>query len=67
MKINDTEVQKMDIFEYAKQFDADYYDQHTGYIYHVQEYNRAKRFGLPDFGIRVTDDEGNHVGYCREH
>ena len=29
-----------DIYEYAKEYDADYYDIKNGYIYHVQEYNR---------------------------
>jgi len=56
----------MDIFEYARECDADYMDMHTGYIYHVQEYNRSKKFGLPTIGIRVSDDEGNHIGYVRE-
>jgi len=56
----------MDIFKYAQEYDADYMDMHTGYIYHVQEYNRAKKFGLPTIGIRVSDDEGNNIGYVRE-
>ena len=56
----------MDIFKRAEEFDADYYEMRTGYTYHIQEYNRAKRFGLPTIGIRVTDYEGNEVGYCRE-
>ena len=56
----------MDIFEYAKKTDADYYDFHTGYIYHVQSYNRAKRFGLPTEGIIVSDISGTVIGIVRE-
>ncbi len=39
----------MDIYNYAESIDymADYYDMHTGYIYGIQEYGRAKKFGLP--------------------
>lgn len=46
----------MDIFEYAKIYDADYFDFHTGYIYiyHVQDYNRLKRLGIPTNGIMVS-------------
>lgn len=57
----------MDIFEYAKQFDADYYDMHTGYIYRVENYNRAKKMGLPTLGIEVVDTAtGQTIGYVRE-
>ena len=58
----------MDIFEYAKEYDADYYEMQTGNIYHVQEYNRAKRLGLPTpvDGIRVSRD-GETIGVVREH
>ena len=47
-----------DIYKYAETYDADYYDPSTGYIYLVQEYNRALRFGLPTPapGIRVMCD-----------
>ena len=55
----------MDIYKYASKFDADYYDPHTGYIYHVQEYNRAIRFGLPTIGIRVSEN-GVTIGYARK-
>ena len=56
----------MDIFNYAKSYDADYLGPHTGYIYKVQEYNRAKKFGLPTIGIRVIDTNGNLIGVVRE-
>ena len=46
--------------------DADYYDFHTGNTYLIQEYNRAKRLGLPTLGIRVVDPEGNIIGIVRE-
>ena len=55
----------MDIFKYAKEYDADYYDMSKGYIYHVQEYNRAKRLGLPTEGIKVTRDDVL-IGYVTE-
>ena len=54
----------MDIFEYAKTNNGDYYDFHTGYIYHVQDYNRALKLGLPTDGILVTCD-GMLVGIVR--
>lgn len=56
----------MDIFKYAKEFNADYYDGTSGYIYKVQEYNRFKELGLPTEGINVFDLEGNYIGIVRE-
>ena len=56
----------MDIFEQAKKMDADYYDIHTGYTYLIQEYNRAKRFGLPTLGIRVLGPDGKIIGMVTE-
>lgn len=56
----------MDIFKQAAEMDADYYDFHTGNTYLIQEYNRAKRLGLPTLGIRVVDPEGNIIGIVRE-
>lgn len=56
----------MDIYEQAKKFDADYYDQQTGYIYQIQAYNRALKFGLLTPGIGVTDFNGNFIGYARK-
>lgn len=41
---------------------VDYMDMNTGYLYHIQDYNQAKKFGLPTNGIRVTLD-GNIIGY----
>ena len=56
----------MDIFAYAKEFNADYYDN-NGKIYKIQEYNHAKRQGLPIDGIRIVDViTGNTIGYIRE-
>ena len=55
----------MDIFKQAKQFDADFYDFNTGYTYHIQEYNHAKRLGLPTDGIRVSCD-GEYIGIVLE-
>lgn len=61
----------MDIFKYAESIDfgADYYDWHTGYIYGIQEYGRAKKFGLPtpaelQFGKDgiIVYDSGKPIG-----
>ena len=54
-----------DIYEYAKEYDADYYDIKNGYIYHVQEYNRLVGLGIKNAEIRITDEFGNHVGYAK--
>jgi hypothetical protein len=60
----------MDIFELAKTYgEADYLDVYTGNIYLIGEYNRAKRFGLPNVygGIRVADSvTGAIIGVVRE-
>lgn len=56
----------MNIYEYAKQFNADYYDQHTGYTYAIQEYNRAIKLGLPTEGIKVYDYNGNLIGVAKK-
>ena len=56
----------MDIFEQAKKMpNADYYDMHTGYVYHISDYTRAKKFGLPTEGIRVSYN-GQLIGIVRE-
>ena len=58
----------MDIYAYAESIDyaADYYDHHTGYIYHIQEYGRMKKFfGMTEQGIRVSEN-GRTVGYARK-
>ena len=54
-----------DIYKYAEEYDADYYDMRTGYTYLVQEYNRARKFGLPTYGIRVVES-GRVIGYARK-
>lgn len=58
----------MDIFEYAKEFNADYYDPVTGKVYKVQNYNKSKNLGIPNNvpGIEVLDLEGNSIGYVPE-
>lgn len=56
----------MDIFEWAKDYpNADYFDHHTGYIYHVADYMRAKNSGLPTEGILVSYN-GELIGIVRE-
>lgn len=56
-----------DIYKYAEKYNADYYDPCTGYIYLVQEYNRALKFGLPTpaSGIRVMYN-GEVIGVARK-
>lgn len=52
---------------------ADYYDWHTGRIYHIQEYTNAKRLGVPTpceveagyEGLRVSEN-GQLIGYIRK-
>lgn len=56
----------MDIYEYAKKFNADYYDMHTGNTYAIQEYNRCLQLGLPTEGIKVYDSNGNLLGVARK-
>ena len=55
----------MDIYEQAKEMNADYYDYRTGYTYLIQEYNQAIKFGLPTEGIRVMDSNGNIIGVAQ--
>ena len=57
----------MDIFEYAKHHDADYYDNNTGLIYKVQDYNRCIKEGRPTPGIVVIDSfTGEFVWYVKK-
>ena len=53
-----------DIYEYADEYNADYYDMNTGKTFHVQDYNRLRRMGLPTPGIAVTID-GILLGYAQ--
>lgn len=61
----------MEIYSYAKSIDymADYYDMWTGYTYGIQEYGRAKKFGLPtpaelQFGTDgiIVYEDGRPIG-----
>lgn len=55
-----------DIYAYAEENPlADYMDMHTGYIYHIADYMRAKRFGLPTPGIAVSEN-GKIIGYAQK-
>ena len=55
-----------DIYKYAEENPyADYMDMHTGYIYHIADYMRAKRFGLPTPGIAVSEN-GKIIGYAQK-
>ena len=57
----------MDIYKYAEEtnYEADYYDMHTGYIYGVAEYNRARRLGLQPLPIKVYDQNGFLIGTAK--
>ena len=58
----------MDIYEYADSIDwaADYYDQHTGYIYAITEVAGAKKFFDIELPIPVYDiTTGDLIGHVR--
>lgn len=57
----------MDIYAYAKETDyaADYYDYTSGRIYHIQDYGKALKNGLPTPGIAVSEN-GQIIGYAQE-
>lgn len=55
----------MDIYKYAKEYNADYTDR-NGNIYKVQDYNNAIRNGLPTPGIKVYDWQGNFIGIAQK-
>lgn len=57
----------MDIWKWAEEFnyEADYYDMHTGYTYKVQDYGVTKKRGLPTPGIAVYDGK-KLIGYVKE-
>jgi len=50
----------MEIYSYAESIDyaADYMDMNTGYTYGIQEYGRAKKFGLPTPGSMMFGKDG---------
>ena len=49
-------------FHDCLELDVDYMDMNNGYIYHIQEYNKARKLNLMTLGIRVTVDR-QLVGY----
>ena len=56
----------MDIYKYAREYNADYYDPKTCVIYKVQDYIRSKRLEQKTYGIEVVDLQGNSLGYIPE-
>lgn len=55
----------MDIFKYAEEYNADYYD--NGKIFKVQEYNRQKRAGENPDSIEVIDAITKEtIGYVKK-
>lgn len=64
MRVSRKSSDQFDIYEYAEEVNADYYCHKTGNIYHIQEYNRARKFGLPTPGIRVSYN-GETIGYAQ--
>lgn len=59
----------MDIYAWAEEIDADYYDDDTGYVYRIKAYNHAIRNGLPTHGIEVYGPHDEFIGIAarREH
>ena len=55
----------MDIYKQAEEVNADYYDNNTGYIYKIQDYNKEKEFN-PDARIAVYDTFGCFIGYAKK-
>lgn len=55
----------MNIFDYAKEYNADYYDPTKCLIYKVQDYNNRKKQeeSNSNIGIEVVDLDGNTVGF----
>lgn len=62
---SEKESKGFDIYKWAKKYNADYYDMHTGYTYHVQEYNLAVSRGVVPEGIKVSYD-GEFIGIARK-
>lgn len=54
----------MDIYEWAKENNADYMDMRTGMIYQVQDYNRRLREGEKDARIMVRNISGDLCGHA---
>lgn len=55
----------MDIFKYAEEYNADYYD--NGKIFKVQDYNRQKRDGEDPESIEVIDAITKEtIGYVKK-
>ena len=52
------------IFEYAEEFDEDYYDPKNAVIYKVKDYNNKRKLKLDDVvSMEIVDLDGNTVGY----
>lgn len=47
-----------DIFEYAETHKEDYYDEEDQKLYHVKEFRRLRRMGIPVHGIKITSPIG---------
>lgn len=45
---------------------TDFMDMRNMIIYHISEYVKTKRFGLPTEGLVITDPSGNRVGIIEE-
>ena len=54
----------MDIYERAKEIDMDYYDDSTGYVYKIRDYNHAIKNGMATYGIEVLGPHDEHVGFA---
>lgn len=59
----------MDIFKWAEDYNygADYMDPNTGYVYHLQEYGKLMKSGLPyEKKVKVTCG-GKLIGYVEDN
>lgn len=57
----------MDIYKYAESvnWNADYYDMKTGYIYGIQEAGRARKFFGIELPIKVYNSDGEYIGNAK--
>lgn len=54
----------MDIFKFAEEYKADYYEQNTGRIYKCKDWIEQ---GRPEEGIKVIDSlDGSIIGYAKQ-
>lgn len=61
-------MKEMDVYKLAAHIDADYIDPVTGRVYLIQQYNYARRNGIPMPGIQIIDSTtSSFIGYAIKH